>query len=411
MGLTTSQRRAVTQTIATRYRRASKAEKGKILDGPAPATPPARHSVARRPRIVAPRPPRPVTYGPEVAAGLRFCSDLAPRLRRFGELEVSDDTAALLVAISPATIDRRLAADRGAMTLRGRSHTKPGSLLKDAIPIRTWTGPGGTTRCPGSWRSTWSATRAATPWGPRLHPHRKVRSPPAGRRTARHPTRPARHRTAARCQAAGFSASSLISGRPRRGRLADPVAPMPICCARPSPPGDRLRRAPRTAPRRARPARRGPTAEALAPFVEPTLGRRRPAAHARMTVAPHSGKFSNPNVVMSWYSVIASSRLGPLGGHIRRIPGVDRPSYASREEQKVTSSQPGQPEPTVPLASQYGTYGGKAAYARETSAGSWQVKVHDPTNLLAGHDGWVLLGEGWPTLGDACAATGLSYRP
>src|SRR5664279_3569568 len=91
MGLTTSQRRAVTQTIATRYRRASKAEKGKILDGPSPATTPAKHSVARRPRIVAPRLPRPVTYGPEVAAGLRFCSDLAPRLRRFGELEVSDD--------------------------------------------------------------------------------------------------------------------------------------------------------------------------------------------------------------------------------------------------------------------------------------------------------------------------------
>jgi hypothetical protein len=53
-------------------------------------------------------------------------------------LEVSDDTAALLVAISPATIDRRLAADRASMTLRGCSHTKPGSLLKDAIPIRTW---------------------------------------------------------------------------------------------------------------------------------------------------------------------------------------------------------------------------------------------------------------------------------
>jgi len=47
----------------------------------------------------------------------------------------------------------------------------------------------------------------------------------------------------------------------------------------------------------------------------------------------------------------------------------------------VTSSQPGQPEPTVPLASQYGTCGGKAAYARKTSTGSWQVKVHDPTNL------------------------------
>src|SRR5665648_826354 len=85
-----------------------------------------------------------------------------------------------------------------------------------------------------------------------------------------------------------------------------------------------------------------------------------------------------------------------------------QPPFASREEHCVTPSQPGQPEPTVPLASQYGTCGGKAAYARKTSTGSWQVKVHDPTNLLAGHDGWVLLGEGWPTLGDACAATGLS---
>jgi hypothetical protein len=25
------------------------------------------------------------------------------------------------------------------MTLRGRSHTKPGSLLEDSIPIPTWT--------------------------------------------------------------------------------------------------------------------------------------------------------------------------------------------------------------------------------------------------------------------------------
>ena len=40
--------------------------------------------------------------------------------------------------MSPATIDRRLAPDRAGMVLRGRSHTKPGSLLKDAIPIRTW---------------------------------------------------------------------------------------------------------------------------------------------------------------------------------------------------------------------------------------------------------------------------------
>jgi len=52
----------------------------------------------------------------------------------------------------------------------------------------------------------------------------------------------------------------------------------------------------------------------------------------------------------------------------------------------------------------------RGRHAGETSAGSWQVKAHDPTNRLAGHDGWVLLGTGWPTLGDACAATGLSCQ-
>jgi hypothetical protein len=65
-------------------------------------------------------------------------TDLVVRLRRFDELDIDDGTAALLVAMSPATIDRRLAPARAAMALRGRSHTKPGSLLKSQIPIRTW---------------------------------------------------------------------------------------------------------------------------------------------------------------------------------------------------------------------------------------------------------------------------------
>jgi hypothetical protein len=67
--------------------------------------------------------------------------ELVVRLRRFGELEVSEETAAALSRMSAATIDRRLAADRAAMTVRGRSLTKPGSLLKDSIPIRTWCSP------------------------------------------------------------------------------------------------------------------------------------------------------------------------------------------------------------------------------------------------------------------------------
>jgi hypothetical protein len=63
---------------------------------------------------------------------------LVPILRRDGELDLTDSEAALLVAMSAATIDRRLAGERAKMVSRGRSHTKPGSLLKSQIPI----GPG-----------------------------------------------------------------------------------------------------------------------------------------------------------------------------------------------------------------------------------------------------------------------------
>ncbi|MHB1737887.1 MAG: integrase catalytic domain-containing protein [Actinomycetes bacterium] len=161
MGLTMGQRKAVTKAIATRYRRASKTDKSRILDELCATTGWHRNharkalAAALKPTLVRPaRRPRTPVYGPEVLAALRFCwavlgaptgKRLAPvmtvlvaTLRRFAELDISDELAALLVAMSPATMDRRLAPDRAAMTLRGRSHTKPGSLLKDAIPIRTW---------------------------------------------------------------------------------------------------------------------------------------------------------------------------------------------------------------------------------------------------------------------------------
>ena len=65
-------------------------------------------------------------------------AELVPVLRRFGELAIDDDTAALLVGMSAATIDRRLAGERRKHQLKGRSRTKPGSLLKSQIPMRTW---------------------------------------------------------------------------------------------------------------------------------------------------------------------------------------------------------------------------------------------------------------------------------
>jgi hypothetical protein len=60
-------------------------------------------------------------------------------LDRFNELDgprYTPDVRAQLLAISGATIDRRLAPTKAAMTLRGVSTTKPGSMLRSSIPIR-----------------------------------------------------------------------------------------------------------------------------------------------------------------------------------------------------------------------------------------------------------------------------------
>ena len=72
------------------------------------------------------------------AAARAVLPDLVPRLRRFKELQIEDTTAAQLLRIAPATIDRRLKTDRAKLDPRGRTHTKPGTLLKDSIPMRTW---------------------------------------------------------------------------------------------------------------------------------------------------------------------------------------------------------------------------------------------------------------------------------
>ena len=116
---------------------------------------PARRSKRRcsprsSPRVV----PRPVKYGPDVIAALTVCwavlgmpagkrlapmlGELVAVLRHFGELSIDEGTAELLASMLAATIDRRLADQRAKYQLRGRVRTKPGSLLKSQIPVRTW---------------------------------------------------------------------------------------------------------------------------------------------------------------------------------------------------------------------------------------------------------------------------------
>jgi hypothetical protein len=61
-----------------------------------------------------------------------------PVLVGSGELYCSRNLLEKLLAISGTTIDRLLKPYKAAMRPRGRTHTKPSSLLKAQIPIRTW---------------------------------------------------------------------------------------------------------------------------------------------------------------------------------------------------------------------------------------------------------------------------------
>ena len=62
--------------------------------------------------------------------------EVVPILERHGELKVDANTRERLIQISAATIDRLLEPERRKHQLKGRSGTKPGTLLKHQIPIK-----------------------------------------------------------------------------------------------------------------------------------------------------------------------------------------------------------------------------------------------------------------------------------
>ncbi len=67
-----------------------------------------------------------------------FLPELVPVLRQYGNRGISPEVAVQLCRMSPSTIDRLLGPWRRSGGHQRFSLTKPGTLLKDAIPIKTF---------------------------------------------------------------------------------------------------------------------------------------------------------------------------------------------------------------------------------------------------------------------------------
>jgi len=145
--------------LQVRYRKASKKERSVILDEFVKTTGYHRkYAVAvlngRRKRVSGPiQRPRSKVYGPEVGDALVVLADLfdnicskrlraaldveLPRLYEAGVLQIAPGCYRKLLTVSPSTMDR-LRSERQRRLGKRRGFTKPGTLLKDHIPIRTW---------------------------------------------------------------------------------------------------------------------------------------------------------------------------------------------------------------------------------------------------------------------------------
>ena len=145
--------------LRTRYRQASKKEKSAILDEYVKTTGQNRKyaiGVLTGKRRTGKRParrPRRAIYGSEETQALLILSDLfdgicskrlraamdveLPGLYESGVLQVTSGCYHKLMQISPATMDRLLVGRRPQLR-KSRGFTKPGTLLKHQIPIRTW---------------------------------------------------------------------------------------------------------------------------------------------------------------------------------------------------------------------------------------------------------------------------------
>ena len=152
-------KKELTETIRGRYLKANKEKKQQMLDEFVAATGYHRKYAIRLlkhgpgPRAMKKKGRRKKYTGEVIDALIeiweicgRICSkrlqpflpEMVAVLERHQEIQLSAETKTLLLEMSSATIDRRLKQERFE-SRRGMSTTKPGTLLKKSIPVRTYT--------------------------------------------------------------------------------------------------------------------------------------------------------------------------------------------------------------------------------------------------------------------------------
>jgi len=172
MRLTVKEKQKAARITAARYQKASKKKKGAILDEFIALTGYDRcyasyllknhgRKVWINNKVIAVgdickrhKRQRHKTYGDDILRALKqiwvimdcicgkrlqpLLKELLAVLLKHKELRVTGETKKKLLRISAATIDRILKPERKKYELKGRSLTKPGTLLKHQIPIRTF---------------------------------------------------------------------------------------------------------------------------------------------------------------------------------------------------------------------------------------------------------------------------------
>ena len=152
-------KRELLDTVRARYCAASRGEKTRMLDDLVAVTdyhrkylihllnhrPPGRRRGGRRRKRRYTQPVRRALVRVWRAANCICSKRLVPcmeefvtALERHRELQLVPRTRQLLLQMSPATADRLLHSERRRPKGRGLGTTKPGTLLKKAIPIRTF---------------------------------------------------------------------------------------------------------------------------------------------------------------------------------------------------------------------------------------------------------------------------------